>query len=226
MSHLRQSLLQGLSGLILAVQLPHPVRVAIDGIDAAGKTTLADELAGQIRQSGRTVLRASVDGFHRPRADRYRRGEESLEGYYLDSFDYDAVRRHLLMPLGPTGNRRYRLATFDYRTDSPIAAPQGEAPKDAVLLFDGVFLLRPELNAYWEFRIFVEVDFDEALRRAVERDRTIAVTDEALRDRYLKRYLPGQRMYLESVKPIELADAVVENSNLSSPRLLTRTEIP
>jgi uridine kinase len=39
-----------------------------------------------------------------------------------------------------------------------------------VLLFDGVFLLRPELNDLWDFRVFVEVDAEEALRRAVVRD--------------------------------------------------------
>jgi hypothetical protein len=37
------------------------------------------------------------------------------------------------------------------------------APPDAVLVFDGVFLLRPQLNNAWDLRIFLEVDFQETL---------------------------------------------------------------
>jgi len=84
------------------------VRVAIDGVDAAGKTMLADELAVPIVERGRTVIRAAVDGFHNPRPARYRRGADSPEGYYRDSFDYAAILRDLLIPLGPEGNRQYR----------------------------------------------------------------------------------------------------------------------
>jgi uridine kinase len=67
-------------------------RVAIDGPDAAGKTTLADELAHALRARGREVTRVSADDFLRPCEERYRRGELSPEGYYEDSFDYDALR--------------------------------------------------------------------------------------------------------------------------------------
>ena len=43
-------------------------RVAIDGVDGAGKTTFAEELADILRMLPREVIRASVDGFHHPRA--------------------------------------------------------------------------------------------------------------------------------------------------------------
>jgi uridine kinase len=85
---------------ILQVELSHPTRVAIDGPDAAGKTTLARELEHVLERSGRPVIRASIDGFHRPRAERLARGPESPDGYYFDSFDYPALRSALLEPLG------------------------------------------------------------------------------------------------------------------------------
>src|SRR5262245_13604907 len=113
-------MLDQLASRLLALQFQPPVRVAIDGVDAAGKTTLADELAELLVEHGRPVIRASIDGFHRPRADRYRQGANSPEGYYADSFDYDALRSALLQPLGPQGSRRFRRAVFDYRTDTPI----------------------------------------------------------------------------------------------------------
>jgi uridine kinase len=198
-----------LADRIAAVRRPHPVRVAIDGVDAAGKTTLADELAPVLRRDGREVVRASVDGFHRPRAERYRRGELSPEGYYRDSFDYDALRDALLDPLGPGGSRQYRRAVFDYRNDEPRAEPPSHASEDAILLFDGVFLLRPELVEHWDLRIFVSVDPDEALRRALARDTPLFGSRDEAERRYRQRYRPGQRLYFAEARPVEAADVVV-----------------
>jgi uridine kinase len=74
----RQDTLDQLAGRISALEPAHPVRVAIDGVDAAGKTMLADELARVLGARARPVIRASIDGFHRPRAERYRQGSGSI----------------------------------------------------------------------------------------------------------------------------------------------------
>lgn len=100
----RAALVRRLVALIDAVDLAHPTRVAVDGPDAAGKTTLADELEIALADAGRDAIRASVDGFHRSRVERYRLGPDSPEGYYEDSFDYRALRASLLDPLGPSGS--------------------------------------------------------------------------------------------------------------------------
>jgi uridine kinase len=218
-SDARRDVLERLAGLIAALELPHPVRVAIDGPDAAGKTTLADELAGVVATRGRPVVRASFDGFHRPRADRYRRGQTSAEGYYRDAFDYEAVRESLLLPLGPGGDRRYRASAFDLRADEPSPEAWFVARADAIVLVDGVFLLRPELAALWDFRIFVRADRDELLRRACERDASVLGSAEAVRERYEQRYLVGQRLYDAEAQPERLADVVVENTDVTAPTL-------
>jgi uridine kinase len=186
----RAALVERMAGLIAAVQRSRPVRVAIDGPDAAGKTTLADELAPALRVRGRTVIRASIDGFHRPRAERYRRGEDSAQGYYEDSFDHAALRQELLDPPGPGGTRRYRRAVFDFRLDARQAAPSMIAPEDAVLIFDGVFLLRPELIESWDLTVVVAVSFDETLRRALDRDVALFGSREEVERRYRSRYVP------------------------------------
>jgi len=216
----RAALLEQLADMVAALRRPHPVRVAVDGPDAAGKTTLADELAAALAARGRTVIRASVDGFHRPRAERYRRGERSAEGYWLDSFDHEAIRANLLDPLGPGGSRRYRTGTFDFLSDRPRAVPARLAPEDAMLVFDGVFLLRPELDHAWDFRVFLDVPFSETLRRAVERDRELFGSADAVRERYQQRYIPGQQLYHAAVRPRQLAEVVVDNRDPASPTLV------
>ena len=125
---------------IAQVKRPHPVRVAIDGVDGVGKTTLANELAGPLQRRGVSVIRASIDGFHNPRSVRHRPGRGSPEGFFQDSFNYKELTAALLEPVGPGGSRLYRRAVFDYRTDSEVAAPVETAAPNSVLLFDGIFL--------------------------------------------------------------------------------------
>jgi uridine kinase len=216
----RVDLIGWLAARIDSTPRPHPLCVAVDGVDAAGKTTLADELVVPLAARGRPIIRASIDGFHRARVDRHRRGAESPEGYFLDSFDHDAIQANLLIPLGPVGTRRYRTAAFDHRTDQAVQVPQQVAPPQAVLIFDGVFLLRPELNGSWDFRIFVAVDFEITLARAIERDRALLGGPAAAELRYRRRYISGQQIYLRAVRPLELADAVIDNSDPSKPRVL------
>jgi len=202
-----------------------PVRVAIDGPDAAGKTTLADVLAAALVEAGRTVIRASLDGFHRPRAERYRQGELSPEGCFADSFDLEALRVELLDPLGPGGSRRYRVAVFDPAADAAVSSEPSVAPDEAVVVVDGVFLLRRELRSFWDFSVFVSVGVGELLRRARQRDTERFGTVEEVERRYRQRYLPAQRLYMENEQPLGHAHVIVENDDPSHP-LVVRFELP
>lgn len=219
----RDELLHRLVGLIEGIDVAHPTRVAIDGVDAVGKTTLADELAIALSAAGNEAIRASVDGFHRPRSKRYERGPDSPAGYYLDSFDYRALRSLLLEPLGPGGSRSYRPAAFDLDTDTPLDLEPRTAGERAVLVFDGVFLLRPELRDVWDVRILVRAGIDETVRRAVKRDAVRFGSADEVERRYRVRYIPGQSLYFEQARPDLTADAVVLNDHPTAPRLRLRS---
>jgi len=56
----RDELLSRLAEAVGSVTIAHPTRVAIDGPPAAGKTTLADELAVVLRTRGLDVIRATT----------------------------------------------------------------------------------------------------------------------------------------------------------------------
>jgi uridine kinase len=217
----RGDVVRRLAALIEETRCDHPVRVAVDGPDAAGKTMLADDIARVLSQRGRIAIRASVDGFHRPRKARYRQGPNSARGYFEDSFDYSALRTLLLEPLGPDGDRMYRARAFDYRSDTPVSEPPLLAPSDAVLVFDGVFLLRRELQDAWDFSIFVSATFGETLRRAQLRDSPRLGSPEEVERRYRERYIPGQEIYFAEATPIEYADAIIINDDPTNPVLRT-----
>ncbi len=216
----RSKLLSRLAERIDNVRRSHPIRVAIDGVDAAGKTTLANKLVEPLEALGRTVIRASLDRFHNPAAVRYRRGPESPEGFYRDSFDYPQLIDVLLRPLGPDGDRRFRRRVYDFKVDSTVEAPLEESPVDSILVFDGVFLLRPELRSYWDLSIFVRTGFEVCLERAIKRDRKLFGGRAAARQRFERRYQPGQRLYLAEVDPERRASIVIDNNDFERPVLV------
>ncbi|MGK5681490.1 uridylate kinase [Actinoplanes sp. URMC 104] len=214
----RGELLRRLADAVEAVPVAHPTRVGVDGPPAAGKTTLADELAGVLRARGRHVVRATIDDFLVPRAQRYRRGELSAEGCYFDAHDHGALQRVLLDPLGPGGSRRFRHAAYDHQTDAAVLPPVATAPADAVLLFDGVFLMRPELVDRWDLRVLVSAAPGRTVDRAVIRERRVSARAEVER-RWRERYLPAQQLYFATVRPHERADIVVHNDDALRPVL-------
>lgn len=214
-SSVRRQLLEG-----LAAQLPTGTagctRVGVDGVDGSGKTRFAAELADAIRASGRPVVTASVDAFHRPRAQRYRQGADSPRGYFEDSYDYAALRRLLLDPLGRQGDRWFVPSWFDHRTDQRVRSEPVRAEAGSVLIVDGIFLHRDELAGVWDFSVFLHVPFEVSFARMAVRDGTPTDPDEGRN----RRYADGQRIYLSTCRPQQRADVVVDNSDLARPFLV------
>jgi len=213
----RASVLNDLAAMIAKLDSARPIRVAIDGRTASGKTTLANELADCLRTKGREVIRTSIDGFHRPKVERYARGRYSAEGYYYDARDLPAINALLLGPLGPGGDGWYRTASFDLHNDVPIEQDPQFAPDDAILIVDGTFLQRPELRDGWDLAIFVETSERVSEQRGIDRDTALLGGAEATRQLYANRYRPAFDLYEGLSAPASAADAIFNNDNFDQP---------
>jgi uridine kinase len=167
-------------------------RVAIDGVDGAGKTWFADDVARVLTGRGMVVQRLSIDDFLAPTTVRYARGRHSPEGYWRDSHD---------LP------RFVRAATTE---------PKSSA--GSVLVVDGIFLLRGELQDLWDLTVFLDVPFDVAFDRLARRDGRPA--DPEARENV--RYTEGQRLYLAERDPAKRAHLVVDNTDFTNPTLVRR----
>jgi uridine kinase len=142
---------------------------------------------------------------------------------YHDSFDFDPLHRVLLDPLGPGGDGRFQQAVYDKGTDTARSRPVTTAPADAVLLFNGVFLLRPELIDRWDLRIFVSAAFEETLVRARTRDRALYGSAPEVERRFRNRYRPSQQFYFDTARPTDHADIIVHNDEPQQPAWEART---
>lgn len=218
----RDAVVSAVADLIVALPRDRPARVALDGPDAAGKTTLADELRGPIEAAGRLVVRVSIDGFLRPRRERSESHAQSAAGYYSEAFDTEAFLRFVLVPLRTGGDLTIRLASYDYATDIRTIGESLVVEPDAVVLVDGVFLQRPALRDEWDLVVYVEVSEDETLARARFRDAELFGGAEETERRYRERYLPAQKLYRDEADPVATADVLIDNNNPMLPILLRR----
>ncbi|SEQ19425.1 gamma-glutamylcyclotransferase [Lentzea albida] len=198
------------------VGLDRPLRVAVDGITASGKTTLARELTSLVAARGRSAAHLSMDGFHNPRAIRHRLGRSSADGYYLDAYDFASFARLVLEPLGPGGDRRYRSRIIDLRSDAVVDEPPVLAPDDLVLVVDGSFLQR---DLEWDEVVFVDTPFEVAFDRGTRRDAELLGGLEEASRAFEQRYHAASRRYLEEVGPVDRASVVVGNSDVTRPVL-------
>ncbi|MER7700109.1 uridine kinase [Streptomyces sp. NPDC096095] len=143
----RSALTEALAQRVLALG-PGRQLVGIDGFTAAGKTSFGHELAAHLAVSGRPVLRATLDDFKNPWKDRHLYDRESGEGYYRNAYDYDAAKRLLLDPARSPEAASCALCSIDPLTQENHAADTTPLAPDSVLIVDGVFAFRPEIDAY------------------------------------------------------------------------------
>jgi uridine kinase len=221
-SEARTALIAGVAGEITALSARR-LRVAVDGLTAAGKTSFGHELAAALRLHGRPTLRASLDDFKNPWREARELGYDRLsgEGYYRNAYDFRSARHLLLEPAGPEGTGIVALCAHDPLTGADHRAVNVAAPADAVLIVDSVFAFRPEYNDLWDYRIWLEVSAEVAVRRGIARDAGAEGVDGAAR-LHRDRYHAAEMLYVAEVGPIALADIVIDNEDFACPRILRR----
>ena len=153
---------------ILALPHERPLLVGIDGKDASGKTTFADNLAATLAAATeREVIRISLDDFFLPRAIRSRQNDQA-RGCYEDTFDISGIVEHLVTPI--RNHFTYTSKIFDYKNDMPVDIETKAVSANALFILDGVFLQRPEFRKYWDYTVLLDVSDETAIARGAVRD--------------------------------------------------------
>ncbi|XVX18881.1 uridine kinase [Actinomycetota bacterium] len=220
-SRTREATLLALLERIRGVRPGERALVAIDGVDGAGKSHLADELVALAATSpGRPLLRVSIDGFHRPRQERYAAGR-GPEGFYRASYAYDRFREAVVEPL--RAGRPVVPAVWDVVADAPVPPAEVTLPADGIVVVDGIFLHRPELADVWDATVWLEVPFEVSVPRGNARFEGL-VDDPESPDN--ARYVGGQRLYLAEADPAGRATWVLDNTDLDHPVLTDRGHWP
>jgi uridine kinase len=213
----RASVVSTVAAYVQARQ-PGRVLVGIDGRTAAGKTTFGHELAHVLAAQGSTVLRASLDDFKRPWQDRHLYDRESGEGYFRNAFDYDALIGLLLEPFSAGTSCGVVLCAIDPITQIDHSETRVSVPEAAILVVDGVFAFRPEIDRWWDLRVWLDVEGQHSTARGIARDHA-RVGDET-ESLHRDRYGAAEGIYLSETDPVSRADLIIDNRDFALPRLL------
>lgn len=107
-------------------------------------------------------------------------------------------------------------AAWDLHTDRPVTPTPQQAPAGAILLVDGIFVHRPALRLWWDFSVWLEVDFAHAIPRLGARDGGPVDVNDPLNQRYIQ----GQQQYLAQCAPATAASVVVGQQDWATPHIL------
>lgn len=154
--------------------------VGLDGLGAAGKTTLAHQLVEVL--PGAVVVH--VDDFARPDVPTWER---------------DRFVAEVLRPLLAGRAARYRPA--DLITGA--LGPEVVVPPGAPVVVEGVSSTDVRLGVPWDLTIWLEVPEAERRRRIVARD------SPELLERWRADWWPQEEAYVRAQRPAERTDLVV-----------------
>jgi len=205
---------------LAARELGHPLRVGIDGLVGAGKTTFARELVENLRSTGRAAIHLDSDGFHNLRAIRYQQGRESARGYYDDAYDFDSLADRVLKPLGSGPPFIFATKIHDLPSDEQERDATAHAEPDSIVVFDCTFLQRGALRDLWDDVIWLDTDRTAALRRGVSRDAEDLGGEASATAAYESRYMGACDLYLAEERPTERASIVIEHTDPANPRIV------
>ena len=153
-----------------------PYVIAIEGRCAAGKTTLAGQLAEKL---GCSVIH--MDHFFlRPE----QRTKERM-GKPGGNVDYERFREEVILPLQRGSDFTYRI--FDcHRMDFHGVA---EVKQKDFLIVEGAYCCQSEFFPYWDMTVFLDVAKEEQIRRIQKRN-----GKEQLQQ-FIERWIPMEERY-------------------------------
>ena len=174
--------------------------VAIVGAPGAGKSTLAEALAGRI--DGAAVV--PMDGFHLDNAVLRSRGILDRKGA-PESFDADgfaALARRLAT------EDAIAIPRFDRSRDLSVAGAAVIGP-ERILLVEGNYLLLNRtpwsgLAPLWDFTVWLEVPLPVLEARLLDRWRRFGLDEAAAGARALGNDIPNARLVCSASRPADL----------------------
>ncbi|HEY5713816.1 MAG TPA: hypothetical protein VIT68_00510 [Candidatus Gracilibacteria bacterium] len=195
-----------------------PLRIAINGIEATGKTTFAEAFTEFLKAQNKEAYHVGIDGFHFDKSHRYRQGRHSARGYYEDAYDEVGFRQKVL-ELSQKKPFSFIPFSHDLKTDQHLTPDPIPLAPNALLITDGCHLFKPIYQSHWDLKIYLKISFETALQRGIQRG--IETNDpKETRESYLNRYHAASKMYIEAVQPEFLADIIIDYEDFEDPKII------
>jgi phosphoglycolate phosphatase len=191
--------------------------IGINGVDTSGKTVFTGKYSRFLESIGLKNIVLHIDDFHNPSQIRYQ-GENEIDAYYNNAFNYKQVIDEILEPLQKAGYLDKEVLCLDLDTDTYEKLIHFQIDKNTILLIEGVLLFREPLLSFLEGKVFLNISFEEVMNRALLRD--VPKYGETFLQKYSKKYIPIQKRYLLEHNPEQNSDIVIDNEDFLKPRIV------
>jgi uridine kinase len=170
----------------LRADVPAPVLVALDGRSAAGKSTLAQQVAART-----AALVIDGDDFYRGGDDAFWRARSPAEKVDL-VIDWRR-QRTLLTMLGRGEPARWQ--PYDWEADDGRQGGEVHMGPAPVVILEGAYSARRELADLFALRVLLDVP------RATRRERLLRREGERYRAEWEARWGQAEDLYFEQLMP-------------------------
>ncbi|ADK05373.1 TPA: uridine kinase family protein [Bacillus anthracis] len=171
--------------------------IGIDGCGGAGKSTLANK----IKSNFSTVTIVHMDDFYLPSAKIV--NDNPTNKSIGADFDWKRLLKEVLNPISNGLEGRYKR--YDWEKDSLVGSHI--VPAGGIVIIEGVYATRQELAGMYDLKIWVNCPRETRIKRGIARD------GEAARDMWENNWMVAEGMYVESHKPHEFADFIIDGTN-------------
>lgn len=171
--------------------------IGIDGCGGAGKSTLANK----IKSNFSTVTIVHMDDFYLPSTKIV--NENPTNKSIGADFDWKRLLQEVLDPISNGVEGCYKR--YDWETDSLVESHI--VPANGIVIIEGVYATRQELAGMYDLKIWVNCPRETRIKRGIARD------GEAARDMWENNWMIAEDMYVESHKPHEFADVIIDGTN-------------
>ncbi len=192
--------------------------IGINGVDTSGKTVFTHKYSKYLDCIGIQNTILHIDDFHNPSEIRYR-GENEIDAYYKNAFNYNQIINEILKPLQNDGYIDKNVLCLNLDTDKFENNIHFDISSEAILLIEGVLLFREPMLEYLEGKIFLHINFDEVINRASLRD--VPKYGIEFLQKYKNKYIPVQKLYLSEHTPEQKSDIVINNNDYFNPMILS-----
>lgn len=105
-----------------------------------------------------------------------------------------------------------KIEMLDWQTDLTFTGEfKFEGP--CIIIVEGVLLYKKEYKDLFDYKLWIDIDFDTGIERALKRkrDRKYYKDEDELLNRYLGRFYKGQALHMRIDNPKNNCDYIMKN---------------
>ena len=183
--------------------------VGISGINCSGKSSLAKCLKDKMAINYNSIVVFDIDDFLFDKRTR-NSNDDQIIGCY-ESFDYNKLFQEILIPYREKGMLKKIIHAINHLSnESEIRYINLD--QNSLVIVEGIFLYRKDLPDIFDFKIWLNININMTITRALNRKREIDkhLDINSIIQRYQSRFIPAQNFHIERDKPLDKADLIVD----------------